>query len=124
MNKYIQTIILIVIFLFISNERLFSQIIDENEKWVKVVEGLNFPEGPAYDGKSSIYLSNCYGGWITKYSDSIKDTFVSKLSDSLTIEKTNGLAFGSDGFLYVCEYGKGKILRINRDAKIEIYADG
>jgi gluconolactonase len=124
MNKYMQAAILLLVFFFISNERIFSQIIDDNEKWVKVADGLNFPEGPAYDGKSSIYLSNCYGGWITKYSDSIKDTFVSKFSDSLTIEKTNGLTFGSDGFLYVCEYGKGKILKINNKNKIEVYVDG
>ena len=124
MNKYIQTILLTLIFLFISNERIFSQIIDENEKWEKVADGLNFPEGPAYDGKSSIYLSNCYGGWIAKYTDGVTDTFVSKSNDSLLLEKTNGSTFGSDGFLYVCEYGKGKILKINKDAKIEVYAAG
>jgi gluconolactonase len=124
MNKYMQVVILSLIFLAVSNERIFSQIIDENEKWVKVADGLNFPEGPAYDGKSSIYFSNCYGGWITKYSEGVKDTFVSKFCDSLTIEKTNGLTFADDGFLYVCEYGKGKILKINKDANIEVYADG
>ena len=102
----------------------YSQVIDAKEKWTKVADGLNFPEGPAFDGKSSIYLSNCYGGFIAKYSNGIIDTFVSKVSDSLTIEKTNGLAFGYDGFLYVCEYGKGKILRINTDAQIEVVADG
>jgi gluconolactonase len=100
------------------------QITDPNSAWVKVADGLNFPEGPAYDGISSIYLSNCYGGWITKYTESVKDTFVSKVDDSLLIEKTNGLTFGIDGNLYVCEYGKGKILRISSDGKIEVYADG
>ena len=102
----------------------YSQVIDLNEKWIKVADGLNFPEGPAYDGKTSIYLSNCYGGWITKYSNGIKDTFISKMDDSLLIEKTNGLAYGKDGYLYVCEYGKGKILKIGKDARIEVYADG
>lgn len=102
----------------------YSQVIDLDEKWIKVADGLNFPEGPAYDGISSIYLSNCYGGWITKYSNGIVDTFVSKIDDSLLIEKTNGLSFGKDGELYVCEYGKGKILRINPDGKTEVYADG
>ena len=40
------------------------------------------------------------------------------------IEKTNGLTFGDDGYLYVCEYGNGKILRINENEQIEVYADG
>jgi gluconolactonase len=102
----------------------YAQIIDVKEKWIKVADGLNFPEGPAYDGKSSIFLSNCYGGWITKYYDGVIDTFISKLDDSLLIEKTNGLAFGNDGFLYVCEYGIGKILRVSNSSKIEVYADG
>jgi gluconolactonase len=116
--------ILIVILIALTCEMNYSQIIDPNEKWIKVADGLNFPEGPAYDGKSSICLSNCYGGWITRYSEGVKDTFISKVDDSLLIEKTNGLAFGFDGNLYVCEYGKGKILRISPDGKIEVFADG
>ena len=42
----------------------------------------------------------------------------------MLIDKTNGLIFGDDGFLYVCEYGNGKILRIGKDAQIEVYAEG
>ena len=122
MNKI--NILLLAILLNLVNISTYSQIIELNEKWIKVVDGLNFPEGPAYDGKSSIYLSNCYGGWITRYSNAIADTFISKLDDSLLIEKTNGLAYGNDGYLYVCEYGKGKILRVSEDALIEVYADG
>lgn len=102
----------------------YSQIIDASEKWVKVADGLNFPEGPAFDGKSSIYISNCYGGWITKYSEGKVDTFIIKNDQLLSIEKTNGLAFGKDGNLYVCEYGKGKIYRINKNAEVNIYASG
>jgi len=116
--------ILVVILLIITYDVNYSQIIDSNEKWVKVVDGLNFPEGPAYDGKSSVYLSNCYGGWITKYYDGKVDTFVSKFDDSLLIEKTNGLAYGIDSCLYACEYGKGTILKINKDKQIEVYSKG
>jgi gluconolactonase len=101
-----------------------SQITDPDSKWIKVTDGLNFPEGPAFDGKSSICLSNCYGGWITLFSEGVKDTFISNTDDSLLIEKTNGLAFGFDGNLYVCEYGKGKILQISWEGKIEVYSYG
>jgi gluconolactonase len=118
------TVLLIMFLLNIASDSTYSQIIDEKEKWVKVTDALNFPEGPAYDGKSTICISNCYGGWITRYSEGVKDTFISKADDSLLIEKTNGLAFGFDGNLYVCEYGKGKILRISPAGKIEVYSDG
>ncbi|MCU0342245.1 MAG: SMP-30/gluconolactonase/LRE family protein [Ignavibacterium sp.] len=123
MNLYLKSILSLILICVISNSN-YSQVIDLNEKWIKVADELNFPEGPAYDGKSCIYLSNCYGGWITKYSNGIKDTFVSKIDDSSLIEKTNGLAYGKDGYLYVCEYGKGKILKIGKDARIAVYADG
>lgn len=123
MNLYLKSILSLILISVVCNSN-YSQVIDLNEKWIKVTDGLNFPEGPTYDGKSSIYLSNCYGGWITKYFDERIDTFISKIDDSLLIKNTNGLAFGKDGSLYVCEYGKGRILKVNNDSRIEVYADG
>lgn len=124
MKNILYLITLLMVFISRFTVNLNAQIIDINEKWVKVADGLNFPEGPAYDGKSTICISNCYGGWITRFSEGVKDTFISKVDDSLLIEKTNGLAFGSDGSLFVCEYGKGKILRVSPDSRIEVYSDG
>jgi len=117
-------IVFVLAAILITNFAVNAQIIDTTEKWLKVVDGLNFPEGPAYDNKSSIYLSNCYGGWIAKVSENKSDTFLVKNNSELTIEKTNGTAFGKDGFLYFCEYGKGRIMRSNGFGNLEIYADG
>ncbi len=124
MNKIMHILLFILVLISISNNNSYSQIVNADQKWIKVADGLNFPEGPAYDGVSSIYLSNCYSGWITKFSKGLLDTFVSKTNGPISIEKTNGLGFGKDGYLYVCEYGKGQILRINKNSEIEIYADG
>jgi gluconolactonase len=124
MKKYLLTLNLFWIIFCLVSFNSYPQIIAHNQNWIKVAEGLNFPEGPAYDGKSSLYFSNCYGGWIAKYNTVGIDTFISKLNDSLLIEKTNGLAYSIDGNLYVCEYGKGQILRINKDKQIIVYADG
>lgn len=124
MNRFFKTVSSVNVLFLILNINLFAQVIDENEKWIKVAENLNFPEGPAYDGKTSLYFSNCYGGWIGKFSNGIVDTLVSRSKDSLLLEKTNGIAFGVDGSLYVCEYGKGQILRISKDAQVEVYAAG
>lgn len=117
-------IILLMLLLLLFACPNYSQIIDSSQKWVKVIDDLNFPEGPAYDGVSSIYLSNCYGGWITKYSDAKADTFVIKNNSRISIDKTNGLAFGKDGYLYACEYGYGQILRIDQNKNVEVYANG
>ena len=121
MKLYTKLFLLITLFSMIN---LNAQVTDSEEKWIKVVDGLNFPEGPAYDGKSSIYLSNCYGGWISKISDSTIDTFLIKNNSELTIEKTNGTTFWKDDFLYFCEYGKGKIMRSRGFKILEIYAEG
>lgn len=124
MTKYLKISLAILFISLILNNETISQIVDSTQKWIKVVDGLNFPEGPAYDGKSSIFLSNCYGGWIAKVSDNIVDTFSIKTENQLSIEKTNGTTYGKDGYLYVCEYGKGRIFRIDENAKIEIYSNG
>lgn len=123
MMKFSNKTLLFLILLFAMNSNLFSQVIDMNEKWIKVADNLNFPEGPAFDG-TSIYFSNCYGGWIGKFSSSTLDTFISKSNDSLLIKNTNGLAFDNNGNLFVCEYGFGRILQINNNAEIKVYADG
>ncbi|HEX7358096.1 MAG TPA: SMP-30/gluconolactonase/LRE family protein [Ignavibacteriaceae bacterium] len=121
MRNKIFFILLLNLFVIITAKN-YSQIIDTNEKWIKVADGLNFAEGPA-NHDSIVYFSNCYGGWIAEYSNAVLDTFISYLDDSLLIQKTNGLAYGKDNYLYVCEYGKGKILRVDSLKNIEVYAD-
>lgn len=79
-----------------------------------VAEDLNFPEGPAiYDGK--LVFSNCYGGWIGAVSENTLDTLLNT-DDGLV--NTNGTAFDRNGNLYICEYGKGSILRFSPDGQL------
>lgn len=124
MNHFVRVLHLIII--VISFQLTFSeaQVIDAKEKWIKVLDNLNFPEGPAWDGTEYLYLSNCYGGWITRFDGSKFDTLAAKNYDSLSIEKTNGLAIGKDGSIYACEYGYGAILKISLDGKLEILCSG
>jgi gluconolactonase len=115
---------LIIIAMLVAVSSINSQILDSSKGWIKLTHGLDFPEGPAFDGVSSLYFSNCYGGWIGKFSEGKLDTFVQKNDADLSIEKTNGLAIGPDGFLYGCDYGKGMIFRYDRAGNIEIISDG
>lgn len=119
-NLYIY--IFTISFLFAAN--VHPQILDTTKGWIKLTDGLDFPEGPAYDGNGSLYFSNCYGGWIGKFSDSKLDTFLQKTDEEVSIEKTNGLSYGPDGFLYGCDYGKGMIFRSDSNGNIEIVSDG
>jgi gluconolactonase len=87
-----------------------------------VVDGLEFPEGPAWDAETgTLYYSNCQGGWIGRYGQDGAEVFLRGTKDSKVFERTNGMAWGPDGLIYACEYGRGKILRFNREGQIEIY---
>lgn len=76
-----------------------------------VAENLNFPEGPSIY-QDQLVFSNCYSGWIASVIDSTLDTLLNK-EDGLV--NTNGTTFDKYGNLYICEYGKGSILRLSPD---------
>ena len=91
---------------------------------VKIADGLKFAEGPAWSTKGVLYVSNCYGDWITRITDTTVDTFaiIPTLPDSF--KNTNGLTVGKDGYLYACDFGLGRILRFNMGGSCETYAAG
>jgi gluconolactonase len=88
----------------------------------KIAGDLNFPEGPAWDGKGNLYVSSCYGGYIMKISKNGNEKFID--SSSSIMKQTNGLTFGKDGNLYGCDFGLGAIIRISPDKKVEIVSSG
>ncbi|RJP61061.1 MAG: hypothetical protein C4539_20270 [Ignavibacteriales bacterium] len=116
--KYILTFIFII--------QTFTIFAQENIKndFVKVADNMKFPEGPAWDGKNTVYVSNCYGTWITRIKPDKCDSFVVAPTNPIPFEKTNGLAFNKDNYLYACDYGKGAILKFNKDGNCELVTDG
>lgn len=96
--------------------------VSDSTGWEKVAGGLNFPEGPAWDGKATLFISNCYGGWITRLSNNRADTFQTARELPFTFGKTNGMTFRDD-HLFACDYGIGAILKISSKGVTEIYAN-
>lgn len=92
--------------------------------WEKVADGLNFPEGPAWNGQGSLYFSNAYGDWIGRITSANVDTFLSRNPDSTVFSKTNGLTFDRNGNLIACDFGKGAILKFKMSGEVENYATG
>lgn len=90
----------------------------------KVASGLNFPEGPAWDGQGTLYVSNCYGNWITRIDTEGAGIFLTASENPFTFQKTNGMTVFRDGSLFACDFGRGAILRIHHDGTTQIYADG
>lgn len=99
-----------------------AEVIPAEAGWEKVAGGLNFPEGPAWDSQGTLYVSNCYGGWITRVAQGRVDTFLIAGRAPFTFEKTNGMAF-HQGFLFACDFGAGAILQISAAGATRIYAD-
>ncbi len=100
---------------------------ETNFEIVKVAGDLHFPEGPAYDGKGNLYVSNCNSDYVTKVdaAGEISVAFRAKLTEGepLTFKKTNGMAFYKDGSLFACDFGRNVIIRISMDGTQEIYAE-
>jgi gluconolactonase len=94
----------------------------ENSGWKIVGDVFSFPEGPAWDLKGNLYVSNCKGDWIAKISDGQIDTLLTE-SDS-TFSKTNGLFVSKEGDIYACDFGIGAILKISPSGEVQIFISG
>jgi len=92
-------------------------------EWEKVTAGLSFPEGPSWDGKSTLYVSNCRGDWIAKIHNGVADTFLVRSEKTPIFGYTNGLLFHR-GLLYACDFGTKAVLRITADKKITVLSTG
>jgi gluconolactonase len=79
-----------------------------------VASDLDFPEGPSwYDGR--LVFSNCYSGWIGSVVNNSLDTLLSA-KDGLI--NTNGTTFDQYGNLYICDYGRGAILKYTSEGEL------
>ncbi len=90
---------------------------------VVVAEGFAFPEGPAYDGKGNLAVSNCNSDHIDKVSAEGRAILFKADLNKFTFEKSNGLTYHEDGSLYACDFGRKAILQIFPDGRTEIVAD-
>ncbi len=90
----------------------------------KVGDGLKFPEGPAWDGKGNVYVSNCDAdpGIVTRFDEQGNGSVAFQGSDK-TFKKTNGMTFHQSGSLFVCDFGKKAIIEIKPDGSASVYAD-
>lgn len=114
---------IVTAFLTILSFSLCLSQTESNVEFIKIADSLHFPEGPAWDGNGNLYVSSCYGGYITKISVDGSLKFIDS-SSSQNIKQTNGLTFYKDGNIFACDYGLGVILKISPEGKSEIFIDG
>ena len=90
---------------------------------VKVADGLKFPEGPAYDGKGHVDVSNCNADFVTRFDTATGKASVLYRASPEGFQKTNGMTYRRDGSLIVCDFGRKAVLEIKPGGKVEVYAD-
>ncbi len=110
------------ILFFLVSQFGFTQVEIKTE-FNKIAEGLHFPEGPAWDGNANLFVSSCYGGYITKISPDGVYRFIDSTSNP-NLKQTNGLTVYKDGNIFACDYGLGAILKISPKGVSEIFCDG
>jgi gluconolactonase len=118
------SVILFGPFSFSQEFKKENDFIIDSLKFEKVVENMNFPEGPAWDGEGNLYCSSCYGGYIVKVEGDSHKIFITSTTGMNSIKNTNGLTVYKNGDIFACDYGRGAILRIQPDSQIIIYASG
>ncbi len=89
-----------------------------------VTENLQFPEGPAWDGRNTLYVSNCYGGWITRIQNGRVDTLIGSTASKGCLQQSNGLTVYKDGSIYACDFGRGAILNIEPSGNCRTFLSG
>ncbi len=94
----------------------------EEKEWTLVADGFSFPEGPAWDGKNTLYVSNCYGDWLAKIKDDRVDTL--RITSDSSFKQTNGLIVDARGHIMACDFGLGAILKISPDGAVERIING
>lgn len=109
---------IIVITLF-SIQLCFSQT-EDSSSFTKLIGGLHFPEGPAWDGNGNLYVSSCHGSYITKLTCEDAAKFIDSTSTP-NFKLTNGLTVFKDRSIFACESGLGAISKITPEGKAEIF---
>jgi gluconolactonase len=97
-----------------------TEILDPAEGWQLVSEGHGFAEGPAVDRQGDVYFTDVRRSRIHKIEHKTGKVSVFK-EDS---PGANGMMFGPDGRLYVCQSGRKRIVAYARDGSEAVIVEG
>jgi len=100
------------------NERGIYEILEVGREWELVGEGFKFSEGPAVDKEGNVYFTDRPNNRIHKID----------LRGKITVWKedsggANGMMFGPDGRLYVCQSTRRRIVAYSPDGAESVLAD-
>jgi gluconolactonase len=100
------------------NERGIYEILEVGKEWELVGDGFKFSEGPAVDKEGNVYFTDRPNNRIHKIDLNGKVTVWKEDSGG-----ANGMMFGPDGRLYVCQSAKRRIVAYSTDGAESVLAE-
>ena len=100
------------------NERGVYNILEPGKEWEQLGEGFAFTEGPAVDKDGNVFFADTKNNRIHKIDVNGKITVWKEDSGG-----ANGMMFGPDGRLYVCQSGRRRIVAYTPDGKESVLAE-
>jgi gluconolactonase len=100
------------------NERGIYTILEPGKEWELLGEGFKFSEGPAVDKEGNVYFTDRPNNRIHKIDQNGKVSVWKEDSGG-----ANGMMFGPDGRLYVCQSGRRRIVTYTPDGKESVLAE-
>ena len=99
--------------LWVSSQTVAEGLVSAGAEVEKLADGFKFTEGPAADGKGSVYFTDIPNNRIHKWNIAEKKLSTFREDSG----GANGLYFGPDGTLYACEGVSQRIAAVSADGK-------
>lgn len=103
---------------FAASSPAYAGLVANGAAAQRVGSGYKVAEGPAVDAKGNVYFSDALGKRILKWTAGKGVTVHKEATDG-----TNGMRFGADGCLYVCEPWNHRVARYSLNGEITPIAE-
>ncbi len=102
-----------------QNDSGLDRIVADGAELEQIAAGFGFTEGPATDSTGQLFFTDLRSGTINVLArDGSTSVFRTSREDA-----ANGLAFDTQGRLYACEGGSGRLTRTENDGQITVLSD-
>jgi gluconolactonase len=99
-----------------AGDMALSKVLIDDEDWMLVNDGFRFTDGACTDEDGSFYFSGRRGNQSAIYKLSPKDKLEVYIKGA---DGVSGLAFGPDGKLYGCRWGKNEVFVFKNDGTMK-----
>lgn len=92
-------------------------------EFTRIADGLAFPEGPTWDGKTGLFVVNVYNNRLEYFKLDASGTVEQRILYAELPGKGNGTTLHPDGTLYVADYERKAILKVPAPNRVEVVVE-